>query len=258
MFIFRNYLRSKTKPLISLKGKIQIVMMNFIILFLGWVCTMCVKNQDNNTVSVKIGVYFFDGWSTANNPLASDPNKPWAKDAPYFLTPRMVEEFSGREPIWGWRADSPDIVEKQIDLAVDHGINFFLFDWYWRDSNGSINLNAIKDYPLHTQMNMFFEAKNRNRLEFGLLVANHGEFEIRGADNWEKATQYWIKYFKDPKHVTVDSKPLVVIFNSNGIDEESIERMQKVARDNGFPGLSIAGCGNPLAKGFTFGLNITF
>lgn len=209
-----------------------------------------VPQQDTNEKNVKVGAYFFDGWSGRNR-HADNPDEPWAENAPSHLTRRFVEEFSHREPVWGWRADSQEIVERQIDLAADHGIDFFLFCWYWRDSKGPINPDAIEKVSMHTQLNMYLKAKNKQKLQFGLLVANHGGSEIIGADNWEKAAQYWMKYFKDEQHVTLDGKPLVVIFNSSGIDAESMERMQKVARDNGFPGLAIAGCGNPTAEGFT-------
>ncbi|MCL4484391.1 MAG: hypothetical protein M1445_17575, partial [Bacteroidetes bacterium] len=84
---------------------------------------------------LKVGAYYFDGWAGQNR-KASDPNEPWAKNAPTNLSRRMVEEFPEREPVWGWRDDSQAIMERQIDLAADNGIEFFLFCWYWRDSNG--------------------------------------------------------------------------------------------------------------------------
>ena len=36
-----------------------------------------------------------------------------------------------REPVWGWRDDRLEIMERQIDLAADNGIAFFAFCWYW-------------------------------------------------------------------------------------------------------------------------------
>ena len=72
-----------------------------------------------------IGVYYFDGWAGKNR-FANDPNEPWAKNAPTHLTRRFVEEFSDREPVWGWRDDDLAIMERQIDLAADNGVDFFL------------------------------------------------------------------------------------------------------------------------------------
>jgi hypothetical protein len=210
-------------------------------------------NKESSTPQkdILIGAYFFDGWSGKNR-YADDPNQPWAVNAPTHLTKRFVEEFQEREPLWGWRGDVQEIVEKQIDLAADNGIDFFLFCWYWRDNKGAINREAIENASLHTQMHMYLKAKNKERLKFALLVDNHGGSEIVGADNWEAAARYWMKYFNDEQHVMVDGKPLVVIFNSAGIDKESTDRMQQVAIENGFPGMVIAGCGNPSPEvGFT-------
>ncbi len=96
-----------------------------------------------------VGAYYFDGWG-GRHPLADDPSEPWAKDAPTHLTRRMVEEFPEREPVWGWRADSLAIMERQIDLAADHGIAFFAFCWYWQDNGQAINKAAIREDPKHT------------------------------------------------------------------------------------------------------------
>lgn len=205
-----------------------------------------------------IGVYYFDGWAGQNSrtaPGGSWADEPWAKNAPTHLTKRFVEEFSGREPVWGWRDDTQEIMERQIDLAADNGVDFFLFCWYWRDNKGSINPAAIENLSLHKSMELYLTAKNKKKLKYSLLVANHGGSEILGPDNWAEAVKYWTKYFKDPQYITVDGKPLVVIFGSGeGIDSECLARMQETAKKEGFKnGLAIAGCGGETKKksGFT-------
>src|SRR5690606_20565763 len=114
---------------------------------------------------MKVGAYYFDGWSGKNR-HADDPNEPWAKDAPSHLTRRFVEEFPEREPVWGWRNDAQEIMERQIDLADDNGIEFFLFCWYWRDNKGPINPEAIHNLSLHTSLNLYLKAKNKHRVKF--------------------------------------------------------------------------------------------
>ncbi len=71
--------------------------------------------------SVRIGAYYFDGWATDR-----------------FVTERMAAEFADREPIWGWRDDSLQLMERQIDLAADSGLAFFAFCWYWHDDGTAI------------------------------------------------------------------------------------------------------------------------
>ena len=208
-------------------------------------------SAQGNKQNVKVGVYYFDGWAGQHR-MADNPNEPWAKNAPTNSSKRLVEEFGDREPVWGWRDDSQEIMERQIDLAADNGIEFFLFCWYWKDNNGPINPSAIENLSLHTSMNLYLKAKNKNRIKFALLIANHQGFEIKGTDNWGKATEYWMQYFKDPQHVTVDGKPLVVIFNPGGIDNNDLAQMQDVSKKQGLPGLSIAGCGNVADKNFNY------
>lgn len=206
-----------------------------------------------------IGVYYFDGWSGQSGrtkPGGTWENEPWAKNAPTHLTKRFVEEFPEREPIWGWRDDSQEIMERQIDLAAENGVDFFLFCWYWRDTKGPINVDAIKKDPLHTSMELYLKAKNKHKVKFALLVANHGGAEIIGTKNWQEAVSFWSQYFKDPQYVQADGKPLVVLFGTgdDAINNEQLAAMQATAKAQGLAnGISIAGCGGGARQksGFT-------
>lgn len=210
------------------------------------------------SVTVKtaiIGAYYFDGWSGTNS-NAINPYEPWAANAPTHLTKRFVEEFPGREPIWGWRNDTQQIMERQIDLAADNGVDFFLYCWYWKNDRGSLNEAAIKSDPKHTSLDLYFKAKNKKKIQICLLIANHQGAEIIGNGNWEAAVMHWVQYFKDPQYVIVDGKPLVVIFGTGdeAINDEQISVMQEAAVKAGFKdGLAIAGCGgNAKRKAFTY------
>lgn len=197
------------------------------------------------------GAYFFDGWA-GRHKLADDPSHPWAKDAPTHLTERMLEEFPEREPIWGWRDDSQEIMERQIDLAADNGLEFFAFCWYWQDNGGPINVQKIREQSMHLSMELYLKAKNRHRLKFCLLVANHQGFEIKGTEAWKQAADFWMPYLKHPQHLTVDGKPLVIIFNAEGGDKEGFDYLQGAAHKAGLPGVAIAGCaGGTPEMGYT-------
>ena len=99
---------------------------------------------------------------------------------------------------------------------------------------------------------MFLKAKNNHRLKFCLLVANHGGYLFQGADEWAKAAEGWLPYFKHSQHVTVDGKPLVIIFNPRNGDQDGFAQVQAAARKAGLPGVAIAGCGSGDVKlGFT-------
>jgi len=155
----------------------------------------------------------------------------------------MIEEFPEREPVWGWRDDSMEIMERQISLAADHGLGFFSFCWYWHDNAQAINKKGIKEDPKHTSLDLFVKAKNNHRMKFCLLVANHQGFEIKGAENWKAAVDAWLPYLKHQQYLTVGGKPLIIVFSYAGVDKEGLAAMQDTARKAGLPGLAIAGCG---------------
>jgi hypothetical protein len=193
-----------------------------------------------------VGAYYFDGWAGSSDRWRDDPA--WTRlDPPMMLTKRMIEEFADRRPIWGWRDDKLEIMERQIDLAADHGIAFFAFCWYWNK-----DAKTLDRQPLHTGLELFLKAKNNRRMKFCLLVANHGGNMFEGAGDWAKAAERWLPYFKHPQHVTVDGKPLVIIFNPGNADKDGFAQVQAAARKAGLPGVAIAACGGGQAKlGFT-------
>jgi hypothetical protein len=102
-----------------------------------------------------VGAYYFDGWAGHNR--YANSGESWAKNAPTHLTRRFVNEFPEREPIWGWRDDSQEIMEKQITLAAENGVEFFLYCWYWRDSNenktNEFYSDSNSDYTVSTVYN---------------------------------------------------------------------------------------------------------
>lgn len=182
----------------------------------------------------KAGAYYFDGWTGTY---------------PFHITERLTTEFFDREPVWGWRDDSLEIVEQQIDYAADNGLSFFAFDWYYPEG-------PEKKSPLNTGLELYLTAKNKSRLEFCLLAVNHGGFIIRPAD-WDVLTDIWMELLKDPMHLKVDGKPLLIFFSGHGLVKEfggpeklkeAFGTLRKKARDAGLDGVTIAACTSPGPK----------
>ncbi|MDD4378743.1 MAG: glycoside hydrolase family 99-like domain-containing protein, partial [Dysgonamonadaceae bacterium] len=73
-------------------------------------------------------------------------------------TPRFDGHYQPRLPLWGYEMDNdPKVVEKWIHTAVDHGVNVFVYDWYWFDG-GPFLESALKDG--------FLKAKNNTKMQF--------------------------------------------------------------------------------------------
>jgi hypothetical protein len=209
------------------------------------------KETIHSDKNITFGAYYFDGWA-GHNRLARDIKEPWARNAPTHLTRRMIEEFPQREPVWGWRDDSLSIMERQIDLAADHGLAFFAFCWYWHNNGQAIDEQGIKEDPLNTGLELFLKARNNQRLKFCLLVANHQGFEIKGTEYWKQAADFWMPYLKHPQYLTVGGKPLVIIFLPGGGDKDGFAYLQEAAQKAGLPGVAITGCGGgALENGYT-------
>lgn len=180
----------------------------------------------------KIGAYYFDGWSGQTDRT--------------HLPERLKTEFAARQPIWGWYDNTVAIMQQQIDLAADHGIRFFAFCWYWPEG-------ASKTTPNNNALSLFRQAPNRDRMEFCLLVANHKGYRI-GPKDWETVTDRWVELFKDPRHLKVDGKPLLIIFSPGELNtafgnpgkvHEALDRLRQKAAAAGIKEICVAACCTP-------------
>ena len=118
----------------------------------------------------------------------------------------------------GWyREGSPEVADWQIKWAVEHGITFFAYDWYW--SKGSRQL----EHALHDG---YFQARYRHLLKFCLLWANHNPPGTSSLEDCLAVTHYWItNYFRRPEHLTAAGKPVVIIFSPQRFARTSVPRV---------------------------------
>lgn len=174
--------------------------------------------------------------------------------------PRFDGHYQPRLPLWGYELDNdPNVVEKWIDVATDHGVNVFVYDWYWYDG-GPFLESALNDG--------FLKAGNNTNMQFYIMWANHdvkyNYWNVhRYKDNtdilWDAKVDwknYQIivdrviqQYFKRPNYFKIDGEPVFSIFSVNklmesfGNSEEQARKALDYFRDQvkkaGFPGLHI-------------------
>jgi len=85
----------------------------------------------------------------------------WLKAA----APRFPGHEQPKKSSWACFDESdPKWVAREIDLAADHGITVFLYDWYWY--SGVKNMEEALEKG-------FLRAPNRHRMKFALMWANH-------------------------------------------------------------------------------------
>lgn len=176
---------------------------------------------------LKLGAYYWDGWY---------------EKIPHW-TDSLLNEFSGREPTWGWLSAGVENMEMQIDLAADHGLDFFAFDWYYPES-GEIN-------PMNYAVDRFLASGNNERMEFCLLVANHAGFRIY-QNTWPDAVERFLPYLSSERALRVDGKPVIIFFANGESDlggtrnlKKSLDYLRAECVKAGLKGAYIMVCAGP-------------
>ncbi|NMB48846.1 MAG: hypothetical protein GX997_00080 [Bacteroidales bacterium] len=175
-------------------------------------------------------------------------------------TPRFEGHYQPRLPLWGYEMDNdPKVVERWIDVAVDHGVNVFVYDWYWYDG-GPFLESALNDG--------FLKAKNNSKMQFYIMWANHDvkrnywnvhKFKDdtsllwKGAVDWENfkiiVDRVINQYFKQPNYFKIDGKPVFSIFSIENLLEsfggsieetcKALDYFREKVKKAGFPDLHI-------------------
>ncbi|MCS7225176.1 MAG: glycoside hydrolase family 99-like domain-containing protein [Armatimonadetes bacterium] len=172
----------------------------------------------------EIGVYYFPGWKT------------WSQWRPIF-------RFLHRKPLLGWYQEGdPTVADWHIRWAVEHGITFFAYDWYWE--RGARQL----EHALHDG---YFQSSYRDLLKFCLLWANHNTPGSSSFDDCLAVTRYWINnYFKRPQYLRFQGKPVIIIFSRRRLADDltsegvrkALDAMRQLCQQEGLPGLYVIAC----------------
>lgn len=159
-------------------------------------------------------------------------------------------------PLWGFVDEAdPAVMDQKIKTAVSHGVNVFLFDWYWYD-----NKPLLEDC-----IDNGFMKANKGRMKFYLMWANHDATSYWDVKNPKIDSVYWKgsvdrstfntivdrvinKYFKDPSYYKINGAPVFCLYELNtfidglgGAEEakEALEYFRKKTVEAGFPDLHL-------------------
>jgi hypothetical protein len=155
--------------------------------------------------------------------------------------PRFEGHYQPKAPLWGCEPDNdPKVVEKWIDAATDHGVNVFIYDWYWYNE-GPFLESALNDG--------FLKARNNEKMYFYLMWANHdmplnliNPHRYKGDNsifwdaavdwkNWQIIVERTIRqYFSKPNYLKIDGQPVFAVFDLNKLLQSfggSVEEARK-------------------------------
>jgi hypothetical protein len=113
-----------------------------------------------------VAAYYFPGWhGTPRNDRWKAPG--WTEwSLVREATPRFDGHAQPKRPIWGeYDEADPAVMRRAARAARDHGIDAFIFDWYWYDGpflDGALRAFLAAD----------------DDLAFGLMWANHDWLDI--------------------------------------------------------------------------------
>lgn len=171
--------------------------------------------------------------------------------------PRFEGHHQPNVPLWGYTDESkPKDMEQKIAAAADHGIDAFIFDWYY------YNDGPFLDAPIDKG---FLKAKNQSRLKFAFMWANHDWIDIhpytRGTqakllypgtvtpEKFDEITTMLVKkYFSKKNYWRVDGKPyfsfydlgnLIRGFGSLAKTREALDAFRAKAKAAKMPGLHL-------------------
>ena len=173
--------------------------------------------------------------------------------------PEWYETWKKRKPLWGYVNEAnPDVMQMQIECAVNHGVNVFIYDWYWYDNRPYIE-NCLNDG--------FLKASNNGKMKFYIMWATHDvahAWDIRSSSDiaqeviwqgtvdrqqFEVIGKRWIEqYFTKENYYCIDGKPVVSIYalknfvtGLGGVKQamDALEWLRKEAAKAGLPGVHV-------------------
>ena len=130
-----------------------------------------------------------------------------------------------RRPLWGYVNEAdPAVMEMQINVAADHGVNVFIYDWYWFDG---------RPFLEQCLNNGYLAARNNSRVKFYLMWANHdanNTWNKQISDTPAMESLIWRgavdehtfdvicdrlieKYFSHPSYYRINGAPVFMIYD---------------------------------------------
>lgn len=174
------------------------------------------KGQDRPGTNLEVAAIYFPSWHEDDH-YSSWYGEGWNE---WRLVESAKPRFEGHQHLrptadWGYFDEAdPEVMARQIDLAAEHGLDVFIFDWYWYSGVKFLH-GALEEG--------FLKAANRDRMKFALMWADHtwghqmphpyeGPFNwllpIRHSPaNFERVMAYCIEhYFNEPNYWRLEAR----------------------------------------------------
>ena len=207
---------------------------------------------------VTVACYYFGNYHPGDSRNVQQKGPAWSEwEVVKAARPRFPGHLQPNVPLWGYTDESdPHAMAQKIAAAADHGIDAFIFDWYY------YNDGPFLERPID---NGFLKAGNNHRLQFALMWANHDWTDIhpyrRGTPakllypgaitpaTFDRICDHVIeRYFRHPSYWKIDGRPYFSVYelyklveSCGGVDQTkaALDRFRAKARAAGLPGLHL-------------------
>ena len=207
---------------------------------------------------ITVAAYYFGNYHPGDARNVKQKGGTWSE---WELVKNAKPRFPGHRqpniPLWGYTDESqPEAMAQKIDAAVNHGVDAFIFDWYYYDDGPFLERPIDKG---------FLKAKNNPKLKFAFMWANHDWLDIhpytRGKpqnllypgkvtpETFSRIGDHVIKdYFKRKNYWRIDGKPyfsfydldsLIKSFGSVAATRKALDEFRAKAVTNKLPGLHL-------------------
>lgn len=134
----------------------------------------------------------------------------------------------------------------QAELAKEYGIFGFCYYHYWFKNGKQLLEKPVEQMLANKEIDLPFcfcwanenWSKNWDGGNREVIM----EQDYGTEEDWEKHFQYLLPFFKDERYITVDGKPLFVIYKPEQMIDvyQMVQYFRKRACEEGFPGMCFA------------------
>jgi len=160
-----------------------------------------------------------------------------------------IEPWPDRRPAIGfYNEGTPEVADWHIKMALEHGIQGFIYCWYRSDFSPEIHESI--GHAVHDGL---LKAKYRDQFKFTIMWENGCARGCKDREDLlDNLMPYWIeKFFKHPSYVKIDNKPLLYVWVPANVTRDLggpenvksvFNEMRERCKQAGFDGLWIVGC----------------
>ncbi len=162
-----------------------------------------------------------------------------------------ISPFEDPHPVLGYYDEqNPETADWEIKYLVEHGIDFGAYCVYFNSTNGPQNLGRNHLYD------GFMNAEYSDMSKFCVIWETANASSPNSFEAWKNDyVPYFIEnFFKDPRHIVIDNRPVLCVFGAGKIAErlgggndkvkQCFDYLEEEVKKLGFDGMIYLACGS--------------